>query len=49
MRLYEATGVGTLLVTDYKDNLHEMFIPGKEVVVYRDADEAVEHEGGVRK
>ena len=29
-------------MTDYKDNLHEMFIPGKEVVAYRDADEAVE-------
>lgn len=42
MRLYEATGVGTLLITDYKDNLHEMFIPGKEVVAYHDANEAVE-------
>ncbi|MBU1626087.1 glycosyltransferase [bacterium] len=42
MRLYEATGVRTLLVTDYKDNLGELFIPGKEVVAYRDADEAVE-------
>lgn len=42
MRLYEATGVGTLLITDCKDNLHEMFAPGKEVVTYRDADEAAE-------
>lgn len=34
-RLYEATGTGTLLVTDWKENLHEMFEPGKEVVPYR--------------
>jgi spore maturation protein CgeB len=42
MRLYEATGMGCLLVTDYKDNLHEMFEPGQEVVTYRDADECVD-------
>ena len=41
-RLFEATGVGTLLVTDWKKNLHEMFEPGKEVVAYRAADECVE-------
>ena len=35
MRLYEATGVGALLVTDWKENLGEMFEPGKEVVAYR--------------
>lgn len=39
MRLYEATGVGTLLVTDWKDNLHELFEPGREVVTYRDVRE----------
>lgn len=38
-RLYEATGVGTLLITDWKENLHEMFEPGKEVVVYRTPEE----------
>jgi len=37
MRLYEATGVGTLLVTDAKVNLHDMFEPDREVVVYHDA------------
>ena len=42
MRLYEATGCGALLVTDQKDNLHELFTPGKEVVAYRDADEAID-------
>jgi spore maturation protein CgeB len=41
-RLFEATGVGTLLVTDWKKNLHEMFEPGKEVVVYRTPEECVE-------
>jgi hypothetical protein len=35
MRLYEATGVGACLVTDWKPNLGEMFEPGKEVVAYR--------------
>ena len=42
MRLFEATGTGALLVTDWKENLHEMFEPGKEVVAYRDLDECVE-------
>ncbi len=41
MRLYEATGTGTLLVTDWKQNLHEMFEPGKEVVAYRTPEECV--------
>jgi spore maturation protein CgeB len=41
-RLFEATGVGTLLVTDWKKNLHEMFEPGKEVVSYRIPEECVE-------
>ena len=42
MRLYEATGVGTLLITDVKDNLGELFEVGKEVVAYRNQGEAVE-------
>jgi hypothetical protein len=42
LRLYEATGVGTLLVTDWKANLHELFEPGREVVAYRTAEESVE-------
>jgi spore maturation protein CgeB len=41
-RLFEATGVGTLLVTDWKKNLHEMFEPGKEVVSYRTPEECTE-------
>ena len=42
MRLFEATGVGTLLVTDWKQNLHEMFEPGKEVVAYKTREECEE-------
>jgi spore maturation protein CgeB len=39
LRLFEATGVGTLLVTDAKRNLAELFEPGKEVVSYRNSVE----------
>lgn len=42
MRLYEATGVGTLLITDEKRNLADLFMPGIEVVVYRSDDELIE-------
>jgi spore maturation protein CgeB len=42
MRLYEATGVGTLLLTDRKDNLIDLFEPGREVVAYTDEDDLVE-------
>ena len=41
-RLYDATGMGALLMTDWKENLHELFEPGKEVVAYRNADECAE-------
>jgi len=42
MRLFEATGCGALLITDYKDNLSELFEIGKEIVVYRSAEECIE-------
>lgn len=42
MRLYEATGVGTLLLTDMKDNLSDLFEVGEEVVAYRSKEEAAE-------
>jgi hypothetical protein len=42
VRLFEATGAGALLVTDWKKNLHEMFEPGKEIVPYRTNEECVE-------
>ncbi len=42
MRLFEGTGVGACLLTDWKENLHELFEPDAEVVAYRDAEECVE-------
>ncbi|MEW6323945.1 MAG: glycosyltransferase [Nitrospirota bacterium] len=41
MRLYEATGMGALLITDMKDNLNGLFEVGKEVVAYRSAEECI--------
>src|SRR6266545_5274834 len=42
MRLYEATGVGTLLLTDAKQNLSDLFEPGTEVVTYTSAEDAAD-------
>ncbi|MBV5338636.1 MAG: glycosyltransferase [Deltaproteobacteria bacterium] len=42
MRLYEATGVGTCLVTDWKKNSENIFAPDQEVVVYKNAEECRE-------
>jgi len=42
MRLYEATGVGTCLITDWKENLHQLFDPELEIVSYRNIDECLE-------
>ena len=41
MRLFEATGVGTFLLTDFKDNLHTLFAPDREVAVWRSIEECV--------
>ena len=40
-RLFEATGVGTFLLTDFKDNLHTLFEPDREVAAWRSVDECV--------
>jgi spore maturation protein CgeB len=42
MRLFETTGVGTCLITDWKENLPELFEPDTEVLTYRSAEECVE-------
>ena len=42
MRLYEATGCGALLITDYKENLSTLFDIGKEVITYRSLEECVD-------
>jgi spore maturation protein CgeB len=47
MRLYEATGAGALLLTDWKKNLHEMFVPGEHVATYQDAKDCVARIGAL--
>lgn len=42
MRLFEATGVGACLLTDWKSDLAQIFEPEREVVTYRSAAEAIE-------
>jgi spore maturation protein CgeB len=42
MRLYEATGVGTMLLTDEKENVGELFVPGREIATYDSEDELVD-------
>lgn len=42
MRLYEATGMGSLLLTDMKDNLNNIFEIDKEIVTYTCKEEALE-------
>jgi spore maturation protein CgeB len=41
MRLFEATGMGALLITDWKENIRDLFEPGKEVVCYHNAVECM--------
>jgi hypothetical protein len=41
MRLFEATGVGAFLLTDFKDNLHTLFEPDREVAVWRSIDDCL--------
>jgi spore maturation protein CgeB len=41
MRLFEATGVGAFLLTDFKDNLHTLFAPEHEVAAWRSIDECL--------
>jgi spore maturation protein CgeB len=42
MRLFETTGVGSLLVTEEAPNLPDLFDPGREVVAYTGEDDLVE-------
>lgn len=42
MRLFETTGVGTCLLTDWKSNLATLFEPDREVIVYSSSAECVE-------
>ena len=42
IRLFEATGMGACLVTDWKVNMPEMFEPDVEVITYRNPEECAE-------
>jgi spore maturation protein CgeB len=42
MRMFEATGVGTLILNDFGHNLNSLFEVGKEVESYRSIPEAIE-------
>jgi spore maturation protein CgeB len=42
MRLYEAAGVGACVLTDWKDNLKDLYEPEVEVATYRDSAECIE-------
>ena len=42
MRLFEATGVGSCLLTDYKENLTDFFEIDKEIVTYKTVNECIE-------
>jgi spore maturation protein CgeB len=42
MRMFEATGVGTCLITDYKDNIRTLFEPDYELITYKSAEECSE-------
>ncbi len=41
LRLFEATGLGACLITDWKDNLSDLFEPEKEVITYKSLDECI--------
>jgi hypothetical protein len=42
MRMFEATGMGALLLTEHKINIFELFEPDKEVVTYTSFEDALE-------
>lgn len=42
MRMFEATGVATALLNDYGNNINDLFIPDKEIIVYNSLEEALE-------
>lgn len=42
MRLFETTGVGTLLLTEWRKNISELFDPEREIATYNSNEECVE-------
>jgi spore maturation protein CgeB len=41
-RIFEVTGVGSLLLTDHKLNINDLFIPDQEIVTYKSVYECTE-------
>jgi spore maturation protein CgeB len=42
MRMYESTAAGAMLLTEDRTNLKDLFVPGTEVVAYRNNRDAAE-------
>jgi hypothetical protein len=42
IRMFEATGVASCLVTDWKENINELFEPDKEVVAFKSVEECID-------
>lgn len=42
MRMYESTGMGSLLITDEKKNINELFSPGKEIITYKNTNDLID-------
>lgn len=41
MRLYESTGMGSLLITDDKKNISDLFVVGKEIITYKNTSDLI--------
>ncbi len=41
MRMFEATGMGALLITDQKSNISEFFEVGKEIITYKSPEDLI--------
>jgi len=42
IRMFETTGCGALLLTDYKQNISDLFEPDYEVITYKSSSEAID-------
>jgi len=42
MKLFETTGVGSCLLTDWKENINQLFEEDEEIVTYRSPEECVQ-------
>jgi spore maturation protein CgeB len=42
MRMFEATGAGTCLVTDHREGIEDMFEPDRDVMIYHSAEECLD-------